>query len=105
LLSAATLLGAGASFSSVNIALRRNCISHNPTLQYCGRGFARVTVNAVPALLIPPRCSNKNEQKHLEILLSEKKAPAQNEAFQNLINRQISCFSGKLIPARVQENL
>jgi len=90
---------------SVKFALRRNCISHNPTLQYCGRRFARVTFNAVRALLVPPRCFNKNEQKHLEILLSEKKAPAQNEAFQDLINRQISCFSGKLIPAQVQANL
>ena len=38
-------------------------------------------------------------------LLSEKKVPAQNEAFQDLINQQISCFSGKLTPARVQSNL
>jgi len=105
LLSVATLIGAGASFSSVKSALPRNCISHNPTLQYCGRRFSHVTVNAVPALLIQPRCTNKNEQKHLEIPLSEKKVPTQNEVFQNLINRKISCFSVKLIPAQVQANL
>jgi len=35
----------------------------------------------------------------VEFLLSEKKESAQNEAFQDLINRQISCFSGKLIRA------
>ena len=70
-----------------------------------GRRFARVTVRATTALLFPPRCSNKNEQKQLEMLLAEKKEPAQNEAFQDWINRQISCFSGKLIPAQVQSDL
>jgi len=47
----------------------------------------------------------KYDQKPVEFLLSDQKVPAQNEAFQDLINRQISCFSGKLIPAQVQANL
>jgi len=47
----------------------------------------------------------KYEQKQVEFLLSEKKVPVQNEAFQDLINRQISCFYGKLIPTQVQANL
>jgi hypothetical protein len=38
------------------------------------------------------------------ILLAERKTPAQIEAFQYLINRQISCFSAKLCPAQVQLN-
>jgi len=37
----------------------------------------------------------------VEFLLSEKKVPAQNKAFQDLLNRQFSCFSGKLFPAQV----
>ena len=35
----------------------------------------------------------KYEQKQVEFRLSDKKVPAQNEAFQDLINRQFSCLS------------
>jgi hypothetical protein len=81
------------------VSYHLNRIGHNTQWGTSGLGFARATVRAVPAPLVPLRCSNKNEQKHLEILLSEKKAPAQKEAFQDLINRRFSCHSGKLISA------
>ena len=58
----------------------------------CGRRFGRVAIRAIQALLVSARSYNKNEQKHLEILLSEKKAPAQNEAFPDLVNRQSPRF-------------
>jgi len=69
------------------------------------RHEARVAVDAVPALLVPARCSITDDQKPVEFLLSDQAVPAQNEAFQDPINRQISCFSGKLVPAQVQSHL
>jgi len=44
----------------------------------------------------------KYKQKPVEFLLPEKKVPAQNDALLDPLDRQISCFSGRLIPAQVQ---
>ena len=51
-----------------------------------------VVINAVLTLIVPARCSNKNEQKEVEFLIFEEKVPAQNEAFPDLVNRQSPRF-------------
>ena len=47
----------------------------------------------------------KYEQKQMGFLLSDQQVPVQNEAFQDLLNRQSSRFFGKLVLAQVQANL
>jgi len=53
-------------------------ISPPPIYLTRGHGdiFACAVINAVLTLLVPPRCSIKNEQKSMEFLLSEEKVLA-----------------------------
>ena len=57
-------------------------------------------ISAVPALLALARCSNGNEQKQVEFLLSDREVPFQNEALLDVVTRKPSFLYGKLVSAQ-----